>query len=222
VAQVDAMSGGRVELGLGAGWYEEEHRAYGIPFPSTAERFARLEEQLAVITGLWDTPDGKTFDFSGSHYSLSDSPARPKPVQRPHPPVIVGGSGAKRTPRLAATFADEFNTPFLVPADAKVQFDRGARACEAADRDPATLRRSSAVVLCCGEDDAAVARRARRIGREVAELRANGVCGTPGQVVERLGAYAEAGAEVMYLQVLDLGDLDHLRLVAREVAPALP
>ncbi len=221
VAQVDAMSGGRVELGLGAGWYDDEHRAYGIPFPPNGERFARLEEQLAVIVGLWDTPDGETFDFSGDHYTLRDSPARPKPVQRPHPPVIVGGGGPRRTPRLAATFADEYNTPFMLPDDVKAQFDRVSRACAAADRDPATLRRSSAVVVCCGEDDATVARRAKAIGRGVDELEVSGVCGTPGRVVARLADYAIAGAEVAYLQVLDLSDLDHLRLLGREVAPEL-
>jgi F420-dependent oxidoreductase-like protein len=221
VAVVDAMSGGRVELGIGAGWYEEEHRAYGIPFPPTRERFARLEEQLAIITGLWDTPEGGTFDFAGSHYVLTGSPALPKPVQRPHPPVIVGGRGTSWTPRLAAAYATEFNTPFLVPDEAREQFARVTQACDSAGRDPATLQRSSAVVLCCGEDDAAVARRARVIGRKVDELKANGVCGTPVEVVARLGEYADAGAEKVYLQVLDLSDLDHLRLVAQEVAPAV-
>jgi F420-dependent oxidoreductase-like protein len=221
VAQVDAMSGGRVELGLGAGWYDDEHRAYGIPFPPTGERFERLEEQLAIITGLWDTADGATYDFAGAHYTVSGSPARPKPVQRPHPPVIVGGSGPRRTPRLAARFADEFNTPFMLPDAARAQFGRVAEACEAAGRDPATIRRSAAVVVCCGEDGAAVERRAAAIGRKVDELEVNGVCGSPGQVAARLGDYAEAGAEVAYLQFLDLADLDHLRLVAREVAPAL-
>jgi F420-dependent oxidoreductase-like protein len=221
VAEVDAMSGGRVELGLGAGWYEDEHRAYGIPFPSTAERFARFEEQLAIITGLWDTPEGETFDFSGAQYQVAGSPALPKPVQRPHPPVIIGGGGPKRTPRLAATFADEFNAPFMLPDATRAQFARVAAACEAVGRDPATLRRSAAVVVCCGEDDGASARRAKAIGREVDELRRNGVCGTPAEVAARLQDYGEAGVEVAYLQMLDLSDLDHLRLVAREVAPVL-
>jgi F420-dependent oxidoreductase-like protein len=221
VAQVDAMSGGRVELGLGAGWYDEEHRAYGIPFPPTGERFERLEEQLEVITGLWDTPEDRTYDFGGTHYVVSDSPALPKPVQRPHPPIIVGGGGPKRTPRLAARFADEFNTPFMLPDAVKAQFARVDAACETAGRDPATLRRSSAMVVCCGEDAAEVARRAAAIGRDVDDLDANGVCGTPAQVAARLGDYAEAGTEVAYLQVLDLRDLDHLRLIARDVAPAV-
>jgi F420-dependent oxidoreductase-like protein len=221
VTTADHISGGRVELGLGAGWYEDEHRAYGIPFPSTAERFARFEEQLAIITGLWDTPEGETFDFSGAQYQVAGSPALPKPVQRPHPPVIIGGGGPKRTPRLAATFADEFNAPFMLPDATRAQFARVAAACEAVGRDPATLRRSAAVVVCCGEDDGAIARRAKAIGREVDELRRNGVCGTPAEVAARLQDYGEAGVEVAYLQMLDLSDLDHLRLVAREVAPVL-
>jgi F420-dependent oxidoreductase-like protein len=219
VAQVDAMSGGRVELGLGAGWYDDEHRAYGIPFPPTGERFERLEEQLAIITGLWDTEEGGSFAFGGTHFQLAGSPALPKPVQAPHPPVIVGGGGPKRTPRLAARFADEFNTPFMLPDAAKAQFGVVGRACEEAGRDPSGLRRSSAVVVCCGADDAEVARRAKAIGREVGELRTNGVCGTPQQVAARLADYAEAGAETAYLQVLDLADLDHVRLIGREVAP---
>ncbi len=124
VAGVDQMSGGRVELGLGAGWYDDEHRAYGIPFPRLGERFERLEEQLAVITGLWSTPLGERFSFTGRHYQLVDSPALPKPAQAPGPPIIVGGGGATRTPRLAATFAQEFNMPFSSVADTGDQYDR--------------------------------------------------------------------------------------------------
>ena len=221
VAQVDAMSAGRVELGLGAGWFDEEHRAYGVPFPATGERFDRLEEQLAIITGLWETPDGSKFDFDGRHYRLSGSPALPKPVQTPRPPVIVGGAGARRTPRLAARFADEFNSPFLSPADAARQFGLVREGCEAVGRDPGTMRFSSAVVTCCGADEAEVRARARAIGREVDELRANGVCGTPREVADRLGEWAQAGATTAYLQILDLSDLEHLRLIAREVAPLL-
>ncbi|MDE3203527.1 MAG: LLM class F420-dependent oxidoreductase [Acidobacteriota bacterium] len=219
VAQVDAMSGGRVELGLGAGWFADEHRAYGIPFPPTGERFERLEEQLTVITGLWG--DDPTFSFEGRHYQVADSPGLPKPWQKPHPPVIVGGAGARRTPRLAARFADEFNSPFLGPADAAAQFERVRQACTDAGRDPATMRFSSAVVVCCGSDEAEVARRAAAIGREVDELEANGVCGTPDRVAQRLAEWAAAGAATAYLQVLDLSDLDHIRLIAREVVPLL-
>lgn len=222
VAQVDAMSGGRVELGIGAGWYTDEHEAYGIPFPPTAERFDRLEEQLEVLTGLWATPVGDTFDHQGPHYALHRSPALPKPVQQPHPPIIVGGVGARRTPALAARFAAEYNTPFARPEDSRRLYEGVDRACEAAGRDPASLVRSAAVVVCCGADTAEVSRRAAAIGREVDELRSNGACGTPAEVVERLGEWHAAGARVAYLQVLDIDDLDHVRLLAEEVAPHLP
>jgi F420-dependent oxidoreductase-like protein len=217
VAQVDAMSGGRVELGLGAGWFLREHQAYGIPFPSTGERFDRLEEQLAIITGLWGTPEGERFEFAGQHYQLEGSPALPKPVQRPHPPVVIGGRGKRRTPALAARFADEFNVAFLSPDDARAQYTVVDGACEDAGRDPADLRRSAAVVVCCGADEAEVAKRAVAIGREVDELRANGACGSPDEVVARLGEWAEAGATTLYLQILDLADLDHVRLIGQEV-----
>jgi F420-dependent oxidoreductase-like protein len=220
VAEIDAMSGGRVELGLGAGWYEDEHRAYGIPFPSTGERFERLEEQLEIITGMWTTPDGQPYNFAGRHYRIDNSPALPKPVQQPRPPVIVGGGGPKRTPSLAARFADEFNA-FMGPAQAYDQFARVRRACEDNGRDPSSMIYSSVAVVCCGENDKEVARRAQAIGREVDELRANGACGSPGEVVDRLRQWGEAGAEVVYLQVLDVSDLDHVRLIGREVRPDL-
>jgi F420-dependent oxidoreductase-like protein len=216
VAQVDAMSGGRVELGLGTGWYEQEHTAYGIPFPPLGERFDRFEEQLQVVTGLWDAQG--PFSFAGTHYTLVDSPALPKPVQRPHPPVIVGGGGARRTPRLAATYADEFNLPFASLTDTGTQFGRVREAAAVTGRD---LVLSVAQVLCCGRDDAEVARRAAAVGRSVEDLRANGVAGSPAEVVDRLGAFGELGATRAYLQVLDLADLDHVELVASEVLPQL-
>lgn len=216
VAQVDAMSGGRVELGLGAGWYEEEHDAYGIPFPGVGERFDRLEEQLEIVTGLWDTPVGERYSFTGKHYQLSDSPALPKPTARP--PVIVGGGGPTRTPALAARFAAEFNRAFRPLDETRAQFERVRRACEVSGRsDPMVF--SAAQVLCCGTTEAEVARRAAALGREPSELRENGLAGTPAEVVDKLGRFAEAGATRMYLQVLDLDDLDHLALVAAEVAP---
>ncbi|MEV0940396.1 LLM class F420-dependent oxidoreductase [Micromonospora wenchangensis] len=221
VAQVDQMSGGRVELGIGAGWFAEEHTAYGIPFPSVGERFDRLEEQLAVITGLWATPAGERFDFAGKHYPVTDSPALPKPVQQPRPPILLGGKGPKRTPRLAARYADEFNLPFVSVDETVAQFGRVRAACAEAGRDPGSLRWSNALVLCCGRDDAEVSRRAAVIGREPAELRQNGVAGTPAEVVDTIGRYAEAGSERIYLQVLDLADLDQLELVAAEVMPQL-
>jgi F420-dependent oxidoreductase-like protein len=222
VAQVDAMSGGRVELGIGGAWFDAEHAAYGIPFPPLGERLDRLEEQLAIITGLWETPAGERFDFDGAHYRLTDSPALPKPVQSPRPPVIVGGFGRKRTPALAARFADEFNVPFAPLDGYRSQQDLVTAACEAAGRDPSTLVRSAALVVCCGEDEDAFRRRAAAIGHEPAELRTNGAAGTVGEVVDTIGRFADAGVDRIYLQVLDLADLDHLRLIGAEVAPAVP
>ena len=221
VAEVDAMSGGRVELGLGAGWYEEEHVAYGIPFPSIGERFEKLEEQLEIIGGLWTTDLGATFDFSGRHYALSKSPALPKPVQSPRPPIIVGGKGRKITPRLAAMFADEFNVPFAPYEVCRRQYGLVDDACEAIDRDPHSIIRSAALVVCCGRDEAEVARRASNIGRDVTELSQDGLAGTPAQAAERILHFAELGITRLYLQVLDMKDLDHVRLIADEVMPAV-
>jgi F420-dependent oxidoreductase-like protein len=218
VAQVDEMSGGRVEFGLGTGWYDGEHRAYGIPFPPLRERFDRFEEQLAIITGLWSTPVGQTFSYDGAYYSLTDSPALPKPVQ-PKVPVIIGGGGARRTPALAVRYADEFNAAFRPAPDVAVAVDRVREACAAEGRDPASMIFSTAQVVCCGKDEAELARRAAAIGRELPELRKNGLAGSPSEIVDQLGAFAEAGATTAYLQVLDLADLDHLDLLGSEVLP---
>ena len=150
VAQVDAMSDGRIELGIGAGWYDDEHTAYGIPFPPLGERFERLEEQLAIISGLWATPEGGTFAHAGTHFQIANSPALPKPVQYPGPPIIIGGWGSTRTPRLSARYAAEFNVPFP-PVDAFApQCDKVRAACEAIERDPASLVYSACLVVCCG------------------------------------------------------------------------
>jgi alkanesulfonate monooxygenase len=219
VAQVDQMSGGRVELGIGAGWFEAEHTAYGIPFPDTVERFDVLEEQLAVITGLWQTAEGDRFSHAGHHYTLTDSPALPKPVQRPRPPVLVGGKGKKRTPALAARFADEFNLPFVSEEVTSAQFGRVRKACADIGRDPDELVYSNALVLCCGATDSDVRRRAEAIGRDVDDLRRTGVAGTPAEVVDRIGRFGALGSQRIYLQTLDLDDLDHLDLVASEVVP---
>jgi F420-dependent oxidoreductase-like protein len=221
VAQVDQMSGGRVEVGIGAGWYEAEHTAYGIPFPGVRERFDRLEEQIAVLTGLWGTPTGETFDFDGRYYRLAGSPALPKPVQPGGVPLIVGGSGPRRTPRLAARYAAEFNVPFHTAEENARLFAGVREACAEAGRDPASLVYSSAVTVCVGRDDAELARRAAAIRRTPGEWRPSDVAGTPAQVVDQLGGYREAGAERVYLQVLDVRDLDHLDLIAAEVAPQL-
>ncbi|WP_432586441.1 LLM class F420-dependent oxidoreductase [Streptomyces sp. HD1123-B1] len=218
VAQVDQMSGGRVELGLGAGWFEEEHRAYGIPFPK--EKFARLEEQLEIVTGLWETPVGETFGYDGAHYQLTDSPALSKPAGN-RVPVLIGGHGVTRTPRLAARFADEFNMPFASVADSVRQFGRVREAAEAAGRKGDDLVYSNALVACVGKDDTEVAQRASTIGREVEELRENGLAGSPAEVVDKIGRYAEAGASRIYLQILDLDDLDHLELISSQVQAQL-
>jgi F420-dependent oxidoreductase-like protein len=214
VAQVDQMSGGRVELGLGAGWFEAEHRAYGIPFPSA--RLARLEEQLEIVTGLLGTPLGETYSFDGRYFQLADSPALPKPVQSPVP-IIVGGLGHTRTPALAGRFAHEFNVPFASVTDTAAQFDRVRAAAGGRE-----LVFSAAVATCIGKDDAEVARRAAAIGRDVEELKANGVSGTPAEAIDKLSLYAKAGASRIYLQILDMSDLDHLALIASEVRPHLP
>ena len=221
VAQADAMSGGRIELGLGAGWFEAEHAAYGIPFPPLAERFDRFAEQLEIITGLWTTPPGRTYRFHGKHYQLTDSPALPKPVQSPHPPVIVGGHGRRRTPRLAARFADEFNVAFVPIADVAPAFERVRAACAALGRStPPTF--SAAARLCVGRDDGEIRRRAAAIGTSVEELRGKGaIVGTPGEAVETINRYAEAGATRVFLQTMDLADLDHIELVASAVVPQL-
>ncbi len=221
VAGVDQMSGGRVEIGLGAGWYEAEHAAYGIPFPAVAERFDNLEEQMAILHGLWNTPPGDTFSFEGETWRLTGSPALPKPAQVGGPPIIVGGKGPTRTPALAAKYAAEFNLPFATIDVFRDQTARVAQACESIDRDPASMTWSAALVLCCGETEAEVRRRAAAIGRDADEVRENGAAGNPEEVAATLRAWNAAGADRLYLQVLDLSDLDHLDLVAEQVAPDL-
>ena len=221
VAQVDRMSGGRVEFGFGAGWFEQEHAAYGIPFPAAArERFDRYEEQLDIITGLWTTPVGETFRYEGRHYRLAEGPALPKPQQGPRPPVVIGGTGPKRTPRLAAKFADEYNVPFSSLEETEAAFDRTTEAVRVSGRG-APMVYSAAQVLCVGRDEAEVAERAAAIGRKPEELRRDGLAGTPEEVVDKIGRFGAVGAERIYLQVLDMADLDHLELVASAVAPRL-
>ncbi|WP_106399863.1 LLM class F420-dependent oxidoreductase [Actinocorallia populi] len=213
VAQVDQMSGGRVELGLGAGWFEREHASYGIPFPPTAERFARLEEQLEIVTGLWRASG--PYSFSGEHYTLTDSPALPKPVQDGGPPIIIGGVGRKKTPALAARYAAEYNVPFHSVAETAEAYER-VRAVASRE-----LVYSAAQVLCCGRDEAELARRAEATGRSPEELRNDGLAGTPSELVDKIGRFAEVGTGRLYLQVLDPSDLDHLDLVASEVLSQL-
>jgi len=218
VAQVDAMSGGRAELGLGAGWFEAEHKAYGMPFPP--RRFDLLEEQLAIVTGLWSTPTGDTFSFKGDHYQLEESPALPKPVQSPVP-LIVGGGGKRRTPALAARYATEFNLGFVPVEDVAAAYGRVHAACGEAGRDPASLVHSVALTTYCGRDDAEVRRRTDAAGANVDRLRTRGLVGTPDEIVDRIGRYAEIGATRVYLQVMNLDDLDMIELMAERVLPQL-
>ena len=216
VAQVDDMSGGRVEVGLGAGWYDAEHSAYGIPYPDVAERFDLFAEQVEIVHGLLTTPAGETFDYKGDHYRISGSPALPKPVQSPRPPLILGGAGKKRGAALAARYADEFNVSFQNVGPTAEVFGRVRAAAEQTGRE---LIYSAAQVLCVGRTDAEVERRAAVLGRDVAELRENGMAGTPAEVLDRIGEYAAIGASRLYLQTLDLSDLDQLELVAAEILP---
>ena len=218
VANVDQMSGGRVELGLGAGWYELEHTAYGIPFPATGERFERLEEQLEIVTGLWSTPAGGRFSFAGRHYQLSDSPALPKPVQGGELPIIVGGGGPRRTPRLAARFATEFNLGFRSVKDFAAQRQRVIDACSAIGRDPASMKFSTALTVAIGTDEGEFRRRAEAVGQQPDELREAGLPASSGEAMATMERWQEAGADRLYLQVLDLADLDHLDVIAAVVA----
>ena len=218
VATVDQMSGGRVELGLGAAWYEREHQAFGIPFPPLKERFDRLEEQLAVVKGLWSTPPGERFSFSGRHYHLHDCVNAPRSAQSPHPPIVVGGAGPRRTPALAARFADEFNA--TMPTGARDRFAVFRQACERIGRDPATARLSVVLPVACGSDQAEVDRRRRVIGAPM--LLSEAVCGSPEMVVERLAGLEADGADTVYFHIYDIDDLDHVRLLGEQVLPKAP
>lgn len=226
-AQVDDISCGRMELGIGSGWYESEHTAYGLDFGAGfGERFDRLTEQLEIITGLWATPIDGRFDHEGQHYTLAGAPGLPKPVQHdlsgtPRVPIIIGGHGPRRTPALAARFADEFNVGFSDYDVSTAQLVRVRAACEAADRDPASLVYSVANVVCVGSDDAEVRRRAANLGREPDEVRSSPFAGTVDEVIDNIGSWAGGGVQRSYLQVLDLTDLDHIALIAAEVLPAV-
>jgi F420-dependent oxidoreductase-like protein len=222
VAQIDDMSNGRIELGLGAGWFDAEHTAYGIPFPTLGQRFDILKEQLEIITGMWNTPLDSQYSFEGEHHTIVGSPAIPKPVQAGGPPIIMGGYGPKRTPALAAQYANEFNLPFPPLEIYRSSCDIVRAACETRGRDPESMTYSVAQVLCVGANDAEIARRAQNIGREVEELLQNGAAGSPAQVLDKIASFAEAGATRMYLQVLDMDDLDHIHLLAEEVMKVLP
>jgi F420-dependent oxidoreductase-like protein len=214
-ANLDEISGGRLELGLGAGWYEAEHRAYGLPFgTSFGERFDRLTEQLEILTGHWATPAGGTFDYAGAYYQLAGAPGLPKPVQRaadgtPRVPLVLGGHGPKRTPALAARFADDFNVGFAAPDTTGAQIARVQSACEAIGRDPAGLVYSAVQLVCLGADRATLTRRMAATGRAPDELQ-DGLAGSADEILDKLDTFARAGVSRMYLQVLDLSDPDHI------------
>jgi len=214
VASVDEMSGGRAELGLGTGWYQREHEAFGIPFPATGERFDRLAEQLEIITGLWRTEpeSGKAFSFAGRHYRVDANHSPPRPVQRPHPPIIVGGTGPRRTPEIAARFADEFNG--ALSEDLRAAYARFDRACERIDRDPATVRHSAVLPVVCGTTPADVKRRADVIGSEL--IRRHAAIGSPALVIDRILQLRKAGADTIYFHIFDIEDLDHIALLGAE------
>ncbi|EHY87758.1 TIGR03560 family F420-dependent LLM class oxidoreductase [Saccharomonospora azurea] len=219
-AQVDQMSRGRLRMGIGAGWYEEEHHAYGVPFPPPRERFDRLEEQLEVITGLWETPVGKTFTHVGAHYTLTESPALPKPHQQPHPPIIIGGIGPRRTPRIAARFADEYNLPYLDVDTACARFENIRSLCTELGRDPDEVVPSATHAACVGRDDEELDRRAAAFSAGIDALRIGAMAGTPTEVVDKIGLWKErTGIQRLYLQLQDLRDLDQLDLIGAEVLP---
>jgi len=218
VAQVDAMSGGRVDFGLGTGWFEAEHTAYGFPFPE--KRFGPFQEQLEIITGLWSTPEGETFSYSGEHYTLVDSPALPKPVQS-RIPIIVGGSGATKTPAIAARFADEFNAWRASEEVIRERIDRVRDAAVAAGREADAITFSLCGTTVIGRDAAEIARRADDAQTTPDRVRASGYAGTPSEVVDLLGRLGELGLSRFYFQVLDPRDLDHVELIGSEVLPQL-
>jgi F420-dependent oxidoreductase-like protein len=221
VTQVDHMSGGRVEVGLGAGWYEAEHTAYGLPFPRLGRRYDLLEDQLAVLHGVWSAPTGSVFEHDGLTCRVQMQSDSFRPRQRPHPPVVIGGGGGPRNSRLAATYADEFNISFVAPEPMRHAHDAVRHACEDRGRDPSSMVFSVGLVTCCGSSEAEVARRAAAIGRDVPDLRENGLTGTPSEILDKITLYRQAGAERFYLQILDLSDLDHLRLLAESVQDPL-
>ncbi|MER7890347.1 LLM class F420-dependent oxidoreductase [Micromonospora sp. NPDC094482] len=224
VAQVDQMSGGRIELGIGAGWFEREHRSYGIPFPPVGERFDRLAEQLEVISGLWRTPVGGSYTFIGDHYRLVDAPALPKPMQVPGPPIIVGGRGPKRTPDLAARYADEFNMPFKSVDETAEAYERVRDASDRvgrAESGRAPLVLSAGIVVAIGRTDAEAERRAAPLHVASALPPESPVIGSPAELVERIGEFAAIGATRVHLRLIDLADLDHLELIGSEVLPQL-
>ncbi len=227
-ATADHVSGGRIELGLGAGWMEREHRAFAFPFPETPVRMAMFAEQLEIVHRLWTEP---RVDFRGTQYTLEDAPALPKPVQQPHPPILVGGSGTLGTAEPAARFADEYNTPFVSPEDFAARRAKVEAACERAGRDPKTMRFSTMTGCLIGATRAEALERAQTLyGRmpraadfdswlEAYAQRA--LAGSVDEVAARLREYEQAGCERVMLQHLLHADLEPVRLIGRELAPAV-
>ncbi|MDX6486620.1 MAG: hypothetical protein QOF43_1773 [Gaiellaceae bacterium] len=220
VSTVDHISGGRIELGLGAGWMEREHRAYGFPFPEMSTRLAMFTEQLEIVHRLW-TED--RVDFHGTHYTLEDAPAQPKPVQQPHPPLLVGGHGTRGTADPAARFADEYNTPFASPEDFGAIRAKVSAACERAGRDPSTMRFSLMTGCLVGTTRDEALERAHalyaRTSREsdfdswLETYSQRAVVGSVDEAAERLRAYERAGCERVMLQHLLHADLEPVRLI---------
>ncbi|MBV9803714.1 MAG: LLM class flavin-dependent oxidoreductase [Solirubrobacterales bacterium] len=214
------MSGGRVELGLGAGWYEEEHAQFGIPFPSLKERFDRLEEQLEIVRGLWGARAGEPFSFQGRHYRLESNQVFAE--KWPAPALIVGGLGPRRTPELAARFADEFNAAFATLDVARERFAQVKSRAGELGRDPAALRLSVVIPrVCVGIDAADVARRQELLGPPVGAIPDQGLAGSPEYVAERLAEWVQAGTDRIYIHLLDVEDVEQVRLLGERVAPSL-
>ena len=214
VSQIDQMSGGRVELGLGAGWYEDEHKAQGLPFPDVGKRFDLLEESLEVLNAIWNLEEGELFNYDGKTIQFRNSMGLPKPKQEFGPPVIMGGIGKRRTPALVAKYASEYNTPFVSAEGFATLVSVVKDTCAKWDRDPEDLIYSCAQVFCCGESETILSNRASAIGREVEELRVNGLAGTPDEVRRKVEDFKQNGCDRFYLQILDDCDLEHLDLAA--------
>jgi alkanesulfonate monooxygenase SsuD/methylene tetrahydromethanopterin reductase-like flavin-dependent oxidoreductase (luciferase family) len=208
------MSGGRAELGLGAAWYEREHQYFGIPFPSLGERFDRLEEQLTILTGLWDTKPGERFSFDGKHYQLTDCASIPRPVARPK--IIVGGAGAKRTPTLAARYADEFNG--ALGLDLRERYANFKRICaDVVGRDPAQVRLSATLPVCIGASATDLRRRRESLGEPGARLLAAGVSGYADDVIRVIEDLAGQGADTVYFHLYGSSDVAHIELLGEQV-----
>lgn len=220
VAQVDQMSGGRVEFGVGAGWFEDEHTTHALAFSPLGERMDMLEEYLTQITGLWSTPVGDTYDHSGRFNQFVGSPALPKPTQN-RIPIILGGKGKRRTPALVAAFGSEYNVSFGSRDEVRELYDNVRGACEKIDRDPEELTYSAALVACGGATEAEFEARAEAIGREPDELRANGIAGTTEEIITKIGEFGDLGVQRIYLQMLDLGDLEQIQFFGGEILPAV-